>query len=100
MKVELDARTLEAIRVFLAPDDGHNIDTVNESVATLRAFVAASEAALHEQRDDALAWEIVVASKSTCGETFESYKARWPNLWKNNVAAARAARAFIAKEQP
>ena len=95
MKVDLDARTLEAMRVLTARYNAGDPDAARD---TLRAFLAAHDSARDAERDEALAVAIVNAANRVNGCCTFSRLCDMPNPTAA-LAQARAARDFIAKEQ-
>lgn len=99
MKVDIDARTLEAMR-FLANARGVEHDgDLNVARVTVRAFLAAHDSARDAERDEALAKTLYAAWCSVVGDGGRDFEQRSESLRKAWIAEARAARAFIAKEQ-
>lgn len=94
MKVDLDARTLEAMRVLTGFPDYRIGPESKESIAALRAFLAAYDSARDAERDEALAVAIVNAGNKAPIERLSQLHS--VDLW---ILRARAARDFIAKEQ-
>lgn len=100
MKVDIDARTLEAMR-FLANARGVEHDgDLNVARVTVRAFLAAHDSARDAERDEALAWVIAsAASDEAVNLGRAQYAVQYPVSWARRIEEARAARDFIAKEQ-
>lgn len=88
MKVDLDARTLEAMRVLTSFPDYRIGPESMESIVALRIFLAAHDSARDAERDEALAKVL-----------FDAYVASDVAHGRDWLCVARAARGFIAKEQ-
>ena len=86
MKVDLDARTLEAMRKLAGL--AYYTAEQNEWRDTVRAFLAAHDSARDAERDEALAKVL-----------FDAYVASDVAHGRDWLCVARAARDFIAKEQ-
>ena len=99
MKPELDARTLDAMRVMVKPS-AHSYEAWHAAAKTLRAFLSQHDASTAAARDEELAWAMVLGAEDQASATdLEDYKRRYAAVWLRDLASARAARAHIAKEQ-
>ena len=94
MKPELDARTLDAMRVMVKPS-AHSYEAWHAAAKTLRAFLSQHDASTAAARDE----DLISAMLTEWYEAETALSELSPNLRADWKRVARAARAHIAKEQ-
>jgi len=104
MKVDLDARTLEAMRVLLKSlAETRSLKAVffkdiNEAYDVVESFLAQHDPARDAEGDEALA-KVIHDAHLTVFVGSSQWECVSDTLRRSRVAQARAARDFIAKEQ-